>query len=146
VETNSISTLIPPHNLKNFLPQVLPWLEKTIQECGYTRWTLESLVDDLYKGEYQLWAACEQGKYMFLVTELVQDLVGLSVHVVLGGGQMDDDREVIHHLGLLENWSKNIGATSIVIWGRIGWKRLLAPHGYKFESAMFRRSFTDRMN
>jgi len=140
------STLIPASHIRTLLPQAGPWLERSLSEFSWQRWTIESIVEELLKGNLQLWAAREQKVYLFVVTEVVLEMTGKSVHVILGGGKLDRERVVLRHIGTIEEWAKGIGANSLVVWGRLGWKKMLAPHGYEFETAMFRRTFTERMN
>lgn len=140
------STMIPPSNVRDVLPQVLPWLEKSILERGYSNWTLESLVDELLAGKKQLWAAKQGEHYLFVVTEVWEEVYGRCVHIVLGGGSLDEDRAILAHISIIEQYSKSIGAKSMTVSGRIGWKKLLASYGYRLDYATFRHTFPERMN
>lgn len=138
------ASLITKEKIPETLPFALPWIEKTLQEMSYTRWTLEGVVEQLQKGDLQLWACHAKGKHLFVITELIQEITGLTVHIVLGGGRLDKD--MIRYLDLIETWAKGLGATGFVIWGRWGWEKLLRPFGFKFETAVFRRTFTERLH
>jgi len=140
---NLNSTLIPRENLKEVLPFVLPWLEKTINEATWTTWSVEDVVEGLNSGRYLLWGVGKETKNLFVMTELVQEKLGQSVHIVLGGGQIYP--ESVDHISLIENYAKQIGATSVVVIGRLGWRKFLAKNGYEFEAASFRRILKDKM-
>ena len=141
---NAAATFVPKEQVKEFLPFALPWLERTLSETAYTRWTLDGIVEDLQSGALQLWACTYEGKRMFLVTELIHELTGVTVHVVLGGGQFSP--AMTRYLDLIEIWARSMGATGFVIWGRMGWSKFLRPLGFQFETAVFRRTFKERLN
>lgn len=138
------ASLITKERVPEVLPYALPWIEKTLEEMAYTRWTLEGIVEQLQKGELQLWASYSNGKHLFVLTEMIRELTGLTVHIVLGAGRFD--KNMLKHLDIIETWAKGQGATGFVIWGRWGWEKLLRPLGFKFETAVFRRTFTERLN
>lgn len=138
--------MIPVENLPDVLPIVLPMLEKTLEIYGYNRYSLEEIVYGLRMGLYTLWAGQEEESYIFLITELRQEKSGLVVNVILGGGALDSEDLIIQHIELLEQWAKGIGAVGISVWGRLGWKKKLAPYGYQHETSLFRRVFSERMN
>lgn len=140
------STMIPAEKVRTVLPFAGPWLEKTLSEFSWYRWTMESIVLELERGALQLWGAQIGTNYLFVITEVIMEVTGKSVHIVLGGGKLDEDKAILYHINLIENWARDIGATSVVVWGRVGWKKLLAPHDYRFETAMFRRTLNERMN
>lgn len=143
---DAISTLVTPQYLQVFLQRALPWLERTISEYHTHYWSLDTLVACIMKGEMQLWAAEKDGKYLFVVTEWSVDLTGKALHVVLGGGELDSEKAIVDQVSIIEKYCQNMGGVGVVIWGRLGWRKLLARHGYQLESAVFRHSFTERMN
>jgi hypothetical protein len=145
-EAVSIATYIPPNQVRSVLPKVIPWLEKTISEEGYKGWTIESLVDDLVCGRKQLWAGQRGEHFLFVVTEVYQEVLGPSLHLVLGGGSLDPEKAMLEHITLLENWARFNKFKSVVVWGRLAWGRLLKPQGYKFDTAAFRHTFPERLN
>lgn len=140
------ATLVPPANLPDFLPYALPWIERTINQRGWFKWNIQTIVAGLQQGHLQLWMAQEGEAQIFVITQVLLEEEGKAVHIVLGGGSIDDKADILQHISLIENYAKNIGATSVVIWGREGWKRKFAPHGYNFEAVMLRRRLTDRMH
>lgn len=128
------------------LPQVLPVLECTLERYEWNRWTLPELVQGLRAERYQLWAAREGEKSLYVVTEIQPTASGPELHIVLGGGGLDEDEEILKHLGLIEEWATAYDVKSVIIWGRLGWKKKLAKYGYQLETAMYRRPLTYRMN
>lgn len=146
MSTNSV--YIPIKDLPKVLPYAIPWLEATINHFQWVDWSLQGVIQGLQTGRFHLWAAEKLGtdKRLWVLTQILDDLMGKSVNIVLGGGQLDDENELVEEIARIETWARSIGAKSIVVWGRMGWKKLLAPHGYRFETALFRRVFNDRMN
>ena len=143
---DSTSTQLPPDQLSAVWPVVLPLLEQTIMEMGFRFWTVPEIHYRLQTGAMQLWGANVGEAFLFVVTEVVQEPSGPSVQIVLGGGELDSEAAIVQHIGIIEAWAKDIGALSLVVWGRMGWKKLLRPYGYSFETALFRRSLRERMN
>lgn len=141
-----ITTLVPVHSVRVFLPQALPWIEKTLAEFRWIRWTLETIVQGLLSGELILWATKRDHRYLFVITDVIMEVGGPTVRVLLGGGELDEDMFMLEELAQIESWAKNNGATSIIVEGRMGFKKLLAPQGYQFEAATFRRTLTNRMH
>lgn len=144
--TPNTCTMIPPSRIKDVLPKVLPWLEKTLSERGYANWTLEGLVDDLQAGRKQLWGAHQEGHYLFAVTQVWTELTGPHVDICLAGGSLDPEYAILNHLVVIEQWAKNINAKSMTISGRKGWEKLLIPYGYRFDYTVYRHTFTERFN
>jgi len=142
---NAVS-LVPPQILPLVLPFALPWLEKTLREFAWENWTLENIIEDLQGEKKQLWAGHVGEDYLYVITQLVEEVTGISVHVVLGGGTLDAENSIIQHIAAIEQWARNIRATSVVVWGRLGWKKLLAPYGYQFDTAAFRLPLKGQVN
>jgi hypothetical protein len=138
--------MIPPEKLRATLPQILPWLEKTIQDRGYRFWTTEELVEALLAGRMQLWVAQEGRHYLFVVTEVMVEQTGRVVSVVLGGGSLDPEKAILQHIAGLEKWAKDIGAKAVQIHGRKAWGRLLSDHGYQHDYSTFRHTLSERYN
>lgn len=143
MSTPLLSARVPKEALPQMLHLALPWLDKTIDLATWTTWTTEQVIEGLQEGKLQLWACGGNDKYLFAITEIVQNQLGSSVHIVLGGGQLIDG--MVDHITLVENWAKNIGAKSVVIWGRLGWKKPLAKHGYDLQEVIYRRTLKDKM-
>ncbi len=68
----------------------------------------------------QLWL----GERSAMVTEIVGD----AIHVWLGAGDMD---ELLAMRPLVERYGKDVGCARATIDGRLGWDRVLKPHGFK---------------
>jgi hypothetical protein len=132
-------------NVPKVWPVVGPLLEKTIMDQGYRYWTTTEIHERLLHGQMQLWGAFEGETCLFVVTEVVSGPAGPEVQVVIGGGHLDEDKAILRHIALIEQWARSIGALSVVVWGRLGWKKALAQQGYTFETALFRRPLIERM-
>jgi len=84
----------------------------------------DELVAELTAGQAQLWA----GARCALVTQCVRDPSGLSLHVWLAGGDLD---EILALRPGLEAWGRAMGCTRLTLNGRKGWARVLRPHGFR---------------
>lgn len=141
----AIATIIPMQDLPTVLPEAMKYFERTLQEYSWERWTPESIVWGLQENRLQLWAANKGEDFLYVLTEVVPEHRGPFVHIVLGGGSLDSEDEMIAQIGLIEQWARNIGAIGTVVWGRLAWGRKLAPHGFYLETSVFRHLFTERL-
>jgi hypothetical protein len=143
--SHGAASLIPPSKYSVVLPHALPYFKRTLERYAYSRYSLEEIVFGLRSGLYQLWGGAIDGHKLYVVTELVQEKVGPVVHVILGGGSLDEEDEMLRYIVLIEQWAENMGAVGVAVWGRVGWKRKIAKYGYQHETSLFRRVFNERM-
>lgn len=72
----------------------------------------------------QLWV----GPNSAAVTEVLEYPRFRALHVWLAAGDLG---EVVAGDSLIAQFAKDIEAQRITVDGRLGWKRVLAPHGYR---------------
>jgi hypothetical protein len=91
-------------------------------------------------GELQLWLVLEGDEFRSVVLTKLQtnpDTGWKNVVVTSMGGE--DGVEAAPLISLIEDWARENGASEVTVTGRLGWKRLLAPSGYKLDFAYFRK-------
>jgi hypothetical protein len=59
---------------------------------------------------------------------MVTEIVGDSIHVWLGGGDL---AELMEMRPLVESWGRDVGCVRATISGRLGWDRALKPYGFE---------------
>ncbi len=114
-------------------PRVRGWLTEALKHS--TNADERGLLAGLIDGSYTLWT----GTNSAAVTQTMEwdnrpvcilYLVGGDLTEILGEGQ-----EVI------SNWAKANGCEGFVLFGRPGWQRVLAPHGFEFSSIVMFKEF-----
>lgn len=58
---------------------------------------------------------------------MVTEVVGDAIHVWLGAGDLN---ELLTMRPKVEAWGKAVGCKRATIDGRLGWDRVLKPHGF----------------
>jgi len=122
--------LVGPRQMDNAWPILAPWILQAMGD-GTTQECVDGVRADIMRGTSQLWAIQkDDGRVMAVVVTEAMKVAGRMVLVLrwLGGTQLDiwlDD------LGIIERWAMIQGFERVEVWGRPGWSKILAPHGYK---------------
>ena len=109
------------------------WIEAALEYSGGTH-NFDDIVEGLKSGVLQLWPT-PRG---CIVTEIVLYPRKRVLNVFLGGGELDQILDM--HTDVV-NWAKAQGCTSLTMSGRAGWKKPLAPHGWKPQHATYVKEF-----
>ncbi len=122
---------VQKEDLLQALPLVSHWIKDALDvSLGETNFG--EIVDRLNVGTMQMWLIGDEESLRVLgvlLTE-VQDYAKTKVlNVHLCGGENLDDW--FPHWETLEEWGKEQGCEFITATGRRGWKRKLAPLGFK---------------
>jgi hypothetical protein len=99
-----------------------PWLEAALAHAGTHR--LADVRDMVLRGEAQLWV----GERSAIVTLIEDDPCERRLLVWLGGGDLKDLLGELRQP--IEAWARSRGCRRVLMVGRPGWERALAPHGY----------------
>lgn len=94
------------------------WLLPALRDGGE-----EDLVRDLLAGAAQLWP----GQRSAMVTQVVPEGAGLTLHVWLAGGKLAD---ILSLKPGIEAWARAHGCSHVTVDGRRGWERLLRSDGF----------------
>jgi hypothetical protein len=106
----------------------LEWLRPALNDAS-----VDELLAELSSGTAQLWL----GETSALVTQIVGDGADRCLHIWLAGGKLDG---VLSLRPGLEAWARGQGCRSITIDGRLGWRRVLRPFGYRLAGHELKRS------
>ena len=103
--------------------RVAPWLDAALTHAGRTH-ALADVLALVNAGEAQLWAA----QHAAMVTVIEDDPLERRLVIWLAGGDLG---ELVRQLRpQAEDWARREGCRRVVVIGRAGWERALAPEGY----------------
>lgn len=116
-----------------YWPEVSPLIEKAL-EYGMAKyeWTIDGILDVLYKGEKSLWVIFKDNNIIAAVITSVIDYTYTgkrAASIDFAGGS--DFSSWSMFTDYIEPIYKNIGCDIITIAGRLGWLRLHTDKGYK---------------
>ena len=75
-------------------------------------------------GEAQLWTS----EHAAMITVIEDDPLERRLLIWLAGGDLDELVDVLRPRA--EHWARGQGCRRVVVIGRAGWERALAPEGY----------------
>ncbi len=122
---------VPREELLNFIPLVSHHIQAAMDTTLGER-SLEEIVEKLLEGNMQMWVIGDEDDLQILGVLLTQikTLKNMKLlNVYLCSGEALDDWTV--HLETLEEWGRSEGCDFITAHGRRGWKKKLAPFGWK---------------
>jgi hypothetical protein len=109
------------------------WIEAALEYSGGTH-NFDDVVEGLKSGVLQLWPT-PRG---CIVTEIVLYPRKRVLNVFLGGGELDQILDM--HTDVVD-WAKAQGCTALTMSGRAGWKKSVAPHGWKPQHSTYVKEF-----
>jgi hypothetical protein len=115
--------------LSDDLERCKPWIKDALKYSNGTH-EFEDIVLGIAEGRMQLWAA-PRG---CIVTEIVIYPRKKLLNLFLAGGKLD---QLIDMNDDITAWAKSHDCVGGTITGRLGWKKALAPLGWKLLSAQY---------
>ena len=100
-----------------------PWLDAALAHAGQSH-ALSDVLGMLARGEARLWA----GEAAAMVTVIEDEPLERRMLIWLAGG--DFDERVTRLRPAAEHWAREQGCRRVLVMGRPGWERALAPAGY----------------
>jgi hypothetical protein len=124
-------SLVRAHQVANLWGMCAPWLMQAIG--GVDDWgEVETIHTGLTLGRLQMWLVqnAEDNDLLGVIVTEPQQVGRANTLVVrwMGGRRIDD---WLSDIGVIERWAQIQGFEAVEIWGRPGWSRRMAPHGYK---------------
>lgn len=113
--------------------RLIALIQSAIDE-SYENFTTQEVIAEIEAGRSALFA----GRDSFMVATLHRHHDELTGHAWLGGGDLDELRDVIRPQS--EAWAKENGARYATIEGRRGWVRALKQDGYREVSVTVRKT------
>ena len=113
------------HNyvLSKELERCRPWIEDALEYCNGTH-IFDDIVHGIAEGRMQLWPAPKG----CMVTEIVVYPRKKVLNIFLAGGKLDQLLDMDKDM---TEWAKMQGCTGGTISGRVGWKKVLEPMGWR---------------
>lgn len=100
----------------------------------------EAMFRQCMAGELQLWLVLEGDEFRSVVLTKLQTNPDTGwKNVVVTSMAGEDGADAAGLISLIEDWARENGADEVTVTGRLGWKRLLAPHGYRLDFAYYRK-------
>lgn len=105
------------------LERCKPWIEAALEYCNGT-YLWEDVVQNIAEEKMQFWPA-PRG---CMVTEIVVYPRKKVLNIFLAGGELD---QLVDMYDDMNAWAKAQGCTGGTMTGRVGWKKVLEPMGWK---------------
>ena len=121
--SNCSIAIVSPDDLHVIWDRVEPYLEAVI-ERSQGEAVLEDYYEHISTGDMQLWVAIEAPEILAcMVTQIAPYPSKRVLRIIsLGGMQMDS---WIEFLPDVEHWAMGMGCSSLELWGRKGWLKIL---------------------
>tara|TARA_R100000781_G_C4048762_1_gene116718 strand:+ start:21 stop:557 length:537 start_codon:yes stop_codon:yes gene_type:complete len=121
--SNCSIAIVNPDDLNVIWDMVEPYLEAVIEKSQGEA-VLEDYYEHISTGDMQLWVAIESSEILAcMVTQIAPYPSKRVLRIIsLGGMQMDS---WIEFLPDVEHWAMGMGCSSLELWGRKGWLKIL---------------------
>ena len=115
----------------NEIERCKPWIEAALKHSGGTH-VFEDVEKGIRESRMQLWPA-PRG---CIVTEIVVYPRKKLLNLFLAGGELD---QLLDMYDDMKAWAELQGCEAAELTGRLGWKRVLEPLGWKTQHVNFRK-------
>jgi len=115
--------------LSDDLARCRPYIEDALEYCNGTH-QFEDIVQGIAESKMQFWPA-PRG---CMVTEIVVYPRKKVFNIFLAGGELDQLKDMHDAMNA---WAKEQGCTGGSLTGRVGWKKVLEPMGWKLAHSHF---------
>ena len=117
-----------------------------IKAMGYLedKWSIDDVMESLKEGKMQGWIIYDKNHGVIsgiCITEVIEFPKEKVLNITgLGGNGVS---EWIHLISGIEEFAHSKGCKAVELYGRPGWKKLLAENGYKKYRVVLRRSIKE---
>ena len=139
--------LVMPQHVDTIWPKVAPWILQAmdlVDEANPV--AIQRVKDDITRGACQLWGIMSEDQEILAVAVTGTGIIGGRSAVVvryLCGREME---KWLHAIALIERWARNNDFEIVEVWGRPGWIKALAPHGYKHSYHVLEKSVSKEIH
>lgn len=121
--------MLSPEEVARYWRQLEPFILRVL-EGARGELTLLDVKKDVLSSHTQVWVSEERGEITGVATTHLDHYPNKRVLVLLhASGSIEVKDELLEKV---EDWARFLRADSVSIWGRKGWERVLAPHGYEY--------------
>lgn len=111
---------------------VKPFIEEALK-LDDGRWTIESVYKSIQEKDRQLWVALDFGVRSVCISEVINYPGKKVCNIFLVSGDIDF---IVPLLGDFKAWAKSQGCSTVELYGREGWQRVL---GWKRAGVILRK-------
>ena len=120
---------VNPNDIEKIWPQAKNLIRAAIERTGLSEFA--DIERDVLAGDQLLWLAISDRVEMATTTHLVKTRDRVVCIITACSSYQRD--HWLNVLGLIEKYAKDEGAACVRLYGRKGWERALAGHGYRVE-------------
>jgi hypothetical protein len=141
VGTNCKVILVSPENIPPIWDNVIPLME--LSQNGERELSIDDFFESLMEESMHLWIALE-GKELLacMITQFATHPQKRSLRIIFLGGEGMD--KWIDHMPMVEDFALMNGCTSLEVWGRKAWLRILKDWECKYH--IITKDLTARMH
>lgn len=121
--------IIGEYVLSDDLARCRPYIEAALEYCGGTH-EFEDIVKSIAESKMQFWPAPKG----CMITEIVVYPRKKVLHIFLAAGELDQLKDMNDDMTA---WALEQGCTGGSLSGRVGWKKILEPMGWKLTHSHF---------
>ena len=133
--------LVSPENIPTIWDNVIPLME--LSQNGERELSIDDFFESLMEERMHLWIALE-GKELLacMITQFATHPQKRSLRIIFLGGEGMD--KWIDHMPMVEDFALMHGCTSLEVWGRKAWLRILKDWECKYH--IITKDLTARMH
>ena len=131
------SIVLSPTECVESMDTIRTWVESSMVHSAGER-TTEQILEQLTQGLIQCWVILD-GDVMvnITLTEVLRYPNKMTLHIITSTGIDWESHKEEHRE--LESWAKELGCSSISVWGRRGWEKRLPAMGYEHVYSVFEK-------
>lgn len=125
---------IPSTDLQIVWKDVKPFIEDALK-LGDGRWTLDSIYQSIQSKDRQLWITLDPGVKAVGITEIINYPGKKVCNMFLVAGELNF---IVPFFPEFREWAKEEGCSTIELYGREGWQKVLKDSGWKRAGVILR--------
>ncbi len=123
--------MVPPEHLEASWGRIAPFIQRAILESAVQSDTTDDILRQSLDGESQVWVYGSPDNIKLVVTTKIKSFDNYGMVCLLEYTAGEDLAICQHVFSKLKQWSEDVGCRKIIMYGRDGWRRVLASLGVK---------------